>query len=187
VAAGDGRITAEELDERLEAALTARTYSELAALTADLPTGRAPGFAVPKPKDVIRISRHGGNATSHAGRWVVPKRMEIRLTGGNVRLDFTEAVISEPSLQMDIRIHGGNLVIVTRPGVVVDATEVAMVGGRVVNRSTDQSHAPAVLAVELTGEMTGGHVRVGPPQPPRRTFWQWLFRHPRPAARPENR
>ena len=37
VAAGDGRLTAEELDGRLEAALTARTYGELAALTTDLP------------------------------------------------------------------------------------------------------------------------------------------------------
>jgi hypothetical protein len=37
VAAGDGRLTADELDHRLETALTARTYGELAALTADLP------------------------------------------------------------------------------------------------------------------------------------------------------
>ena len=37
VAAGDGRLTAGELDGRLEAALTARTYGELAALTTDLP------------------------------------------------------------------------------------------------------------------------------------------------------
>ncbi|HUC24447.1 MAG TPA: DUF1707 domain-containing protein, partial [Streptosporangiaceae bacterium] len=33
VAAGDGRLTPEELDERLEAALTAKTLSELAVLT----------------------------------------------------------------------------------------------------------------------------------------------------------
>jgi hypothetical protein len=39
VAAGDGRLTAEELDERLEKALTARTYGELVALSRDLPTG----------------------------------------------------------------------------------------------------------------------------------------------------
>ena len=39
VAAGDGRLTLAELDERLEAALTARTISELAVLTADLPDG----------------------------------------------------------------------------------------------------------------------------------------------------
>jgi hypothetical protein len=38
-AAGDGRLNAAELEERLDAALTARTISELAALTADLPAG----------------------------------------------------------------------------------------------------------------------------------------------------
>jgi hypothetical protein len=43
VAAGDGRLTAAELDERVEAALTARTSGELAALTADLPA--VPGQA----------------------------------------------------------------------------------------------------------------------------------------------
>lgn len=36
VAAGDGRLTAEELDERLEIAFNARTYGELAKLTVDL-------------------------------------------------------------------------------------------------------------------------------------------------------
>ena len=38
VAAGDGRLTAEELDERLEVALTARTYGQLTALVKDLLT-----------------------------------------------------------------------------------------------------------------------------------------------------
>ena len=41
VAAGDGRLTADELDERLEVALAARTFGELAALTADLPSAPA--------------------------------------------------------------------------------------------------------------------------------------------------
>src|SRR5580658_11040971 len=70
VAAGDGRLTAAELDERLEAALTARTSGELAALTADLP-----GIAA-KAKDVVRLDYQGGNATRR-GPWVVPQRMEI--------------------------------------------------------------------------------------------------------------
>ena len=38
VAAGDGRIDAEELDQRIEAALTARTYGELDRLINDLPS-----------------------------------------------------------------------------------------------------------------------------------------------------
>ena len=50
VAAGDGRLTADELDERLEQALTARTYDDLAVLLTDLPAGgpRAP-LAAPSP------------------------------------------------------------------------------------------------------------------------------------------
>src|SRR5258707_7957238 len=55
VAAGDGRLSADELDERLEAALTARTFGELAALTTDLPApGGAVGAAVSEPKDIVR-------------------------------------------------------------------------------------------------------------------------------------
>jgi hypothetical protein len=36
-AAGDGRLVHDELEERLQAALSARTYGELEAVTADLP------------------------------------------------------------------------------------------------------------------------------------------------------
>jgi hypothetical protein len=55
VAAGDGRLTAEELDERVEAALTARTLGELAALTSDLPGAERAVEA----KDVARICQRG--------------------------------------------------------------------------------------------------------------------------------
>jgi hypothetical protein len=41
-AATEGRLTTEELDERLSAALRAKTYGELDPLLADLPTRNAP-------------------------------------------------------------------------------------------------------------------------------------------------
>jgi hypothetical protein len=41
-AAGEGRLTAEELEERLERALSARTEAELAPLVADLPARAEP-------------------------------------------------------------------------------------------------------------------------------------------------
>jgi hypothetical protein len=178
IAAGDGRLTAEELDERLEAALTARTYRELAVLTADLPAaGAQPGAAsTAQPKDLIRVVRHGGNA-KHTGRWVVPKRMEIQVTGGNARLDFTEAVITQPTLHIDMHLKGGNFIIVTRPGVVVDTNEIAATGGQIKVRP-EGPQTPVVLTIEMSGEIWGGNVRVGPP---RRTFWQRLSRRP---ARP---
>jgi len=42
-----GRLTMDELDARAGQALASRTYGELAALTADIPSG--PGQALPRP------------------------------------------------------------------------------------------------------------------------------------------
>ena len=131
VAAGDGRLTEAELDERLGAALTARTSGELAALTADLPevAGQAGGSAA-RAKDVVRLDYQGGN-TTRRGRWMVPQRMEIRAVGGTVKLDFTDAVITSPTLQIQAEVRGGRLVLVTKPGIEVDADDVAVHGGGV--------------------------------------------------------
>ena len=46
-AVADGRLTLEELDDRLAAALSARTLTELAALIAELPDRRIP----PPPRE----------------------------------------------------------------------------------------------------------------------------------------
>ena len=176
VAAGDGRLTAAELDERLEAALSARTNSELAVLTADLPTvARQPGGVAAQAKDVVRIDCQGAT-TRRVGGWVVPRRMEIRAVGGTVKLDFTEAVITEPTLQIKTAVRGGSLVLVTKPGIEVDADDVAVHGGSVKVRPDTSPKRPVILRVEVSGEARGGSVVAGPP---RRTFWQWLLRKPK--------
>jgi hypothetical protein len=168
VAAGDGRLTSDELDERLERALSARTYGELAALTEDLPT--MPGPAA-DPKKVLRIERAGSNVRRD-GSWVVPERMELRVTAGNVVLDFAQAVIALSSLEIQATVRGGNLTLITRPGVVVDADEVAIIGGRVIVRREPPEHSvPVLLSVNVTGKIIGGNVRIRPPKRPRRMLW----------------
>jgi hypothetical protein len=177
VAAGDGRLTAAELDERLEAALTARTNSELAALTADLPTvAGQPGGVAPQAKDLVRIDCRGASA-KRVGSWVVPKRMEIQAVGGTVTLDFTQAVITEPTLQIKAEVRGGSLLLVTKAGIEVDTDEVAVRGGSVKVRPGAGSQRPVIFRVEVSGEARGGSIVA---RPPRRTFWQWLLRKPGP-------
>jgi hypothetical protein len=57
-----------------------------------------------------------------------------------VTLDFTEAVITGPTLQIEAEVRGGNLVLVTKPGIDVDADEVAVRGGRIKSgRATAQA------------------------------------------------
>ncbi|WP_328429099.1 DUF1707 SHOCT-like domain-containing protein [Streptomyces sp. NBC_00443] len=62
-AAGGGRLSMEELDERVTAALSARTVGELAELTVDLPA--APGGV--EVKDVVRIEQQGGSGPAGRG------------------------------------------------------------------------------------------------------------------------
>jgi Domain of unknown function (DUF1707) len=177
VAAGDGRLTAEELDERLEAALTARTYAELAALTTDLPTaGSAPGVAPVEAKDMVRIDCGSGHARRD-GRWVVPSRMEVKVTSGSVKLDFTEAVITQPTLRIDAEVYSGHLRLVTKPGIVVDADDVRVRSGQVKIREPWGHDVPVTLRIELAGQVSSGSITA---RPPRRTFWQWLRRRPPP-------
>ena len=190
VAAGDGRLSAEELDDRLERALTARTYAELTALTADLPA--TPGaIVVPPgagavtatPKDLVRIDVHGSSARRD-GHWVVPKELDVRLRGGGVTLDFTEAVITQPLLRITAEVRGGGLRLITRPGIVVDADDISQHGGSVTLPEPPGPGDPILLRVEISGSVRGGGITAEPPPPhrPRRTFWQWLRRAPRPPA-----
>jgi hypothetical protein len=180
VAAGDGRLTAEELDGRLEAALTARTCGELAALTTDLPAApdSAPGAPVPEPKDLARIHCHG-SSMERDGRWLVPRRMEVRVSGGSVTLDFTEAVILQPSLLIDAEVSQSRLTLVTKPGVVVDTDEVAAEGSYLKVRAHQGPEVPVILRIRVSGKVSGGHITA---RPPRRTFWPRLRRHRQPHA-----
>ena len=178
VAAGDGRLTAEELDGRLEAALTARTCGELAALTTDLPPvpDSGPGAPVPEPKDLARIDCRG-SSVKRDGHWLVPQRMEVRVTGGSVTLDFTEAVILQPSLLIDADVSESRLTLLTKPGIVVDTDEVAAEGSYLKVRAHRVPEVPIILRIQVSGKVSGGHVTA---RPPRRTFWPWLRRHPQP-------
>jgi hypothetical protein len=181
VSAGDGRLTAEELDQRLELALTARTYGELAKLISDLPASgsvvSAPATA-PKPKEVARIDCTSGHVR-RVDRWVVPQRMEVKVTSGHVMLDFTQAVITQPTLQLNIDVRSGHVLLRTKPGIVVDADDVAIRSGHVRVRAPWGPDVPVLLRIEVTGKVGSGHFMAGP-RP--RTFWQWLTRQPQQYA-----
>jgi DUF1707 SHOCT-like domain len=185
VAAGDGRLTAEELDERLEVALTARTYGELTALVKDLPSsGLVAGVAAPEPKELVQIDCTS-SVIKRDGQWVVPQRMELRVTSGSVILDFTNAVITQPTLRIDAEVHSGTLTLITKPGIVVDTDDVSVHSGAAKVQAADPT-VPVALRVQVSGAVWSGAINARPPlgpKAPRRTFWQWL-RRPKPRALP---
>jgi hypothetical protein len=107
---------------------------------------------------------------------VVPARIEADVRGGNVKLDLTEAIVSYPTLPIEIDVRGGSLVLVIKPGITVDTNDVAIAGGSVKFRAGTGRPAPATLEVVVSGQVRGGSVVV---RLPRRSFWQWVTRQPR--------
>ncbi|MEU8625130.1 DUF1707 domain-containing protein [Streptomyces sp. NPDC048669] len=171
VAAGDGRITAAELDERLDAALSARTTGDLARLTADLPSEGMP----PQAKELVRIDQRFGDV-SRTGRWLVPRRMEIRLMFCEAKLDFTDALITHNTLHIDVDLRiGGNLILVTRPGVVVDTDGLERSSGEIKVRPAVDADTPTALRVLLAGQSRGGDITA---RPPRRKLSERMRRTP---------
>ncbi|SPF06765.1 DUF1707 SHOCT-like domain-containing protein [Streptomyces sp. MA5143a] len=164
VAAGDGLLTAEELDERLEAALSARTLGDLAPLTADLPASAMAGAAGAEAKDLVRIEQVHSGPVERLGRWVVPRRLHLAVTFCAVTLDFTDAVITHDTLRIDLNMMGKTLKLITRPGIVVDTDGLQLTHSKVKHRPAPaSSDTPVILRVELVGRKIHGRVVVRAP------------------------
>lgn len=175
-AAGDGRLTAQDLDERLEVALTARTHGELRALLRDLP---AP--AAPDAPELLRLEARQGNI-ERSGNWVVPRRLEVEAHSGNVVIDFTRATLVHPVLDIEVTVSHGNVRLIVPPEVEVDIGSVTVRSGNVrPYRARGATGAPVRLRVGVTGSVRHGNVIV---RGPRRSFLDWLLRRPA-RSRPE--
>jgi hypothetical protein len=168
-AAGEGRLTAEELDDRVEAALTARTVDELIPLTADLPptdaSNSVPEFLAPTPGSTVRIEQKGSQVVRR-GAWTVPQQLELRAQWCKVVLDLTEARIDHPTLHLDLDMRGGSLMLITDPGIEVDTDQVKFTFGGLKERGRRRSgrsrreETPTRLRIHVTGELHLGKILV---------------------------
>ena len=135
-AAGQGRISFDELDERLEAAYAAKTYADLATVTRDLPqAGQAPS-----PARAAQVSRIGGTPRSkfsvavmsgarRMGRWVVPRTYVAVAVMGGIELDLREAQFSEAEVTLHAYTVMGGIEITVPEDVEVDVSGLAFMGG----------------------------------------------------------
>lgn len=159
IAAGDGRLSAEELDTRLESALSARTLGELAGLTADLPIGSAA-----TGKDVLVVEQHGGRYIRD-GRWPVPARIELRTQECRVTLDFTHAVITSNVLRIETDMVHGKLFIVSSPDIVIDTDGLSLTYSKL--KLHLKNAAGPRLRIELVGKLL--HAKVIEQRPRRQS------------------
>ncbi|QFG22761.1 DUF1707 domain-containing protein [Actinomadura sp. WMMB 499] len=156
-AVADGRLDPAEFDERVDAALTARTVDALAPLVADLASAPVePAAALLTIKE-----RHG--TVRRDGRWTLPHRLALRTAWSAVTLDLTRAVRTAPELVIDLRVNGGGIELLLAPDMAVDANGLSVRHGTL--DIGDDEGAPKTLHVRLAGRLRHGSLTARWPQP----------------------
>jgi len=150
-AAAEGRLTFEELADRIETATHAVTRAELVPLTADLPTALA--VRESEPLEVRAIGE-----IKRSGTWVVPPDATFRSWMGSITLDLREATIPTGEVRIDAFSPFGNVDLLVPEGVFVDVRANTRFGTlKQENNNAASADAPRVI---LTGGTMFGTVKV---------------------------
>lgn len=170
-AMAEGRLTAEEHAERLDAIFAAKTHAELVPLLDDLPAPRgvrqelaSPAAAdaaldVPRGRQGRRlIAIFGG--VSRKGTWHPEPVINVLAVFGGVELDFRDAVL--PGKQIVLRATAvlGGIDITVPPEMRVIDTGSAILGGREISGDSEESASPDAPVLRIEGMCVLGGVDV---------------------------
>ncbi|MEO3868802.1 DUF1707 domain-containing protein [Nonomuraea sp. B12E4] len=154
VAFAEGRLTAGELELRLERALTERSHDGLRAVTSDLPDGPG-GPAGDLADDTVRLRSKGGSIVRE-GEWRVPRLLRIDSKYGKVRLDLSRAHFPHSEVDIELRLPYGSATIILPAGASADVDGVRTKWGSVKCEAarTGRPH------VRLTGDLAYGDLTI---------------------------
>jgi hypothetical protein len=138
-AAGDGRLTMAELDERLDAVYAAKTYAELEPITHDLPAtgeGYVPAASSSVAVDPARFGAQGTSAGavailggfSRKGNWVVPRHFNAFMLLGGGEIDLREARFEDREVSIHIVAILGGCEVIVPEDATVRVTGVGILG-----------------------------------------------------------
>jgi hypothetical protein len=172
-AAGDGRLTMDELEERLELVYAAKTYAQLEPLVKDLPApgaAQAAGAALAAPAHGS-LARVGGTPSGRhrslaiiggarrRGTWVVPKRYTSFAFWGGVQLDMTEASFADREVVVNTVAIMGGIQIIVPEDVIVQVEGIGVMGGYDEPAARNQPPAGSPV-LRVTGFAFWGGVQV---------------------------
>jgi hypothetical protein len=163
-AAAEGRLTMEELTDRIEIAAHAVMRSELERLTADLP---APAANANLP--VLDTRERAMGDVTRSGTWLVPQHSEFRSWTGNIKLDLRQATISSREIVIDAFTPFGNIDLLVPEGVAVEVRAEKRMGSLKQQATAATPGAPRVI---LTGGTVFGTIKVR-----NKRLWEKLLRH----------
>ena len=173
-AAGDGRLSMSELDDRLEAALQAKTYADLDPLVADLsvelpsqtlssgrPRVQGPPPAGYSREDPLRLDG-GMSSEKRRGAWTVPPFILINQGMGSVKLNCLEATPAAQLIEIEVIGGAGSIVLVLPDGWAVNTDRLSKAWGSKSVKVPGEP-APGKPLLVIYGSLGLGSFKVRPP------------------------
>ncbi len=178
-AAGDGRLTMEELDERLDAVYAARTYAELEPITRDLPAAGSAPAPAPAPAPPVDGHRFGGEPTSSGavailggfdrrGDWVVPKDFSAVAILGGGEIDMRQARFAEPVVTIHAVAILSGITITVPEDATVHVSGIGIMGGFEHCASGEGEPGGPKIVINGVAILGGVEVKRRPPKKSRR-------------------
>ena len=169
-AMGEGRLTIDELDERLQRTYASKTLGDLVPLTADLPVpGPMPGPVTGPMSGPLsnRIGGTPGSTTAFAmmsgfekrGDWVVPRFFSATAFMGGGVLDLTQARFAGPECTIQVFAFMGGIEVIVPNDITVRVNGFGFMGGFDHKGAHEGPPGAPVLTVSGFAMMGGVEVR----------------------------
>jgi len=136
-AAGEGRLTMEELDERLTTVYESRTHRQLQTLVADVVVPGDQGHPETRGNRMpVRRGEEGANwliaimsGRERKGRWLVGRNLKVINIMGGSDLDLNDAELADDVVEITVFALMGGADVRVPEGLNVELTDFAFMGG----------------------------------------------------------
>jgi len=169
-AGGDGRLTVDELGDRVQHAYEAQTRGELERLLRDVEEG-APVARRPESGVVVRPGDGGArwvvavmSSTARAGRWRVAPRCAVLNIMGDAKIDLNDAELAADDVEITVLSVMGSTTVYVPEDLRVEISDIGIMGGNDVRPATiaAERHDGPVVRLKLVSFLGEAKVRRGP-------------------------
>ncbi|MFC4054526.1 DUF1707 domain-containing protein [Actinomadura syzygii] len=147
----EGRVSHEDMTERLDRVLSARTRDELAKALTSLPAEKAPATST--------IGAFNGRI-KRRGAWRVPRNLKVESAFGRVRLDLSRAVIEHPVVDIEMRLGTGSATITVPRDAVVDIEDLKSSWKPTLYKAARRARPGAGPTIRISGAMGFGRLKI---------------------------